>query len=195
VKSLNMVALAAVAVLALAACGSSATPAPAAGTSATPGAAASAPASLGEASTPASVPASAGATASTPAGGAVDLCSLLTPADLKAATGKTYEAGVLDSVGQCYWNVGKSAVNSGDLIGASIQDQQLSLIKSTFPGGVDVTVNGKAAYYNGAQGLGSLWVDIGGRLFILTFPRSGALTADDQTAMQKLAEIAVAKIK
>jgi hypothetical protein len=189
---MKLVSVAAAAILALGACSSSATPAPGAPTAAPGGASASAPAS-GAAS--ASTPASDGASASTPAGSAVDVCSLLTPADLKAATGKTYEAGVLDSVGQCYWNVGKSAANSGDLIGASIQDQQLSMIKSTFPGGVDLTVSGHAGYYNGAQGLGSVWVDIGGRLFILTFPRSGSLTPEEQTAIQKLAEIAVAKIK
>ena len=188
---MKFVALVAAAILALAACGSSATPAPGAPTTAPGGASASTPAGGASASTPAS----GGASASTPAGAAVDVCSLLTPADLKTATGKTYEAGVLDSVGQCYWNVGKSAANSGDLIGASVQDQQLSLIKSTFPGGTDLTVSGKAAYYNGAQGLGSVWVDIGGRLFILTFPRSGALSPEDQTAIQKLAEVAVAKIK
>ncbi len=189
-KSAKLAALAALAIFAVAACGgSSATPAGANAT--TPPASSAAGASAaGATASPSGAAATSAASVAAPA----DLCTLLSAADISAATGKKYEAGFLDSVGTCNWNVGKNPGNSGNLIIASVMDQQLSLIKSTFPGGSDATVGGHAAYWNGSQGLGSMWVDIGGKVFILSFPRSSTLGPDDQAIAQKLAELAISKM-
>jgi hypothetical protein len=125
---------------------------------------------------------------------AVDVCTLLSAADLKSATGKDYGDGVADGSAACAWNVGTSGVNQGDLVYAAVQEQSLDFIKSSFPGGVDATVSGHAAYWNPAQGLSSMWVDVGGRLFVLSFPRSEDLTPEYQAIAQTLAEIAVGKM-
>jgi hypothetical protein len=189
-KSQKLAAIAAVAIFAVAACGgSTATPGGASTTTPAPSSVAGATAAPVTAA-PASVVATLAATAGAP----IDVCTLLSPADLDAATGKKYEPGFLDSSGMCSWNVGTSPGNKGDLIIASIQAQELGAIKSAFEGGADVTVKGHAGYWNGSQGLGSMWVDIGGRLFILSFPRSVTLGPEDQAIAQKLAEIAVGKL-
>ncbi len=193
------VALAAMAIVAVAACGgAAATPVgqPIGGTPS--------PAATGAAATPAGTTGASGApataaTAAATGGAAVglpsDLCSLLTAAEVSTVMGKKYEAGVPDAYGQCSWNVGKSSANSGDLIIVGSQAAELSLIKSTFPGGVDATVAGHAAYWNGKQGLGTMWVDLGGgKLFTLGFPRSVDLGETDRAAAQKLAELAFAKM-
>lgn len=186
-KSPKLAAVAAVAILALAACGGSgASPDGAA----TPTAAADGGTTASEAPTAAS---SSDTTTPAPSVGSVDTCALFSPADLKTATGKDYGAGVSDTIG-CSWNVGASGVNQGDLIYATIQDQSLDFIKSSFIGGVDVTVGGRAGYWHPGEGLGSMWVDIGGRLFVLSFPRSGDLGPEVQVIAQALAEIAVAKM-
>jgi hypothetical protein len=195
VKSAKLAALAALAIFAVAACGgSSATPAGANATtppaSSAAGASAAGATAAGATASPSGPAATSAASVAAPA----DLCTLLSAADISAATGKKYEAGFLDSVGTCNWNVGKNPGNSGNLIIASVMDQQLSLIKSTFPGGSDATVGGHAAYWNGSQGLGSMWVDIGGKVFILSFPRSSDLGPEDQAIAQKLAELAIAKM-
>ena len=171
-KSPKLIAVAALAIFAVAACGSSAAPTGAGTPTAAPGG--------GTTTTPA------------PTGGAVDMCALLSPADLKTVTGGDYGDGVLDSVGQCTWRVGGTAVNVGDgQVVAAIQDQQLSFIKSTFSGGVDVTVSGQAGYWNPEQGLQSIWVDVGGRTLVLSFDPVGP---DAQAIAQKLAEIALSKM-
>ena len=130
---------------------------------------------------PGATPASSGA--------AVGVCALLTPAEINAATGLTYLDGTLDLAGQCEWNTNASGANSGDLIIAAIQTQDLAFTKSTFgTGGTDVTVAGHAGFYNPAQGLNSLWVDIGGgQLLILSFPRSGDLDPSYQAIAITLA--------
>jgi hypothetical protein len=195
VKSLKLAAVAAIATFVMAACGSTtATPGGASTPTASPSSAVGASAPATSAAATSAAPASTTATAAATVGAPVDLCSLLSPADLDAATGKKYEAGFLDSSGACSWNVGLFPGNNGNLIIASIQDQPLSLIKSTFEGGVDVTVSGHAGYWNGGQGLASMWVDIGGRVFILSFPRSVTLGPADQAIAQALAEIAVGKM-
>jgi hypothetical protein len=192
------IAIAVLALLAVTACG---------GATATPAGQpipTAAPASTGAGATTAASPA-AGDTAAPPSaaatGGAVvgvphDLCALLTAAEISSLTGKKYEAGVADTtIGTCSWNVGKSSANSGDLIFAGTQAADLALIKGTFPGGVDATVNGHAAYWNGKQGLGTMWVDLGGgQLFTLSFPRSSDLGETDRALAQRLAEIALGKM-
>ena len=189
-------AIAVLALVALAACGgASATPAgqPASAAPATSGAAATTAASApaGDTAAPPSAAATSGGV-----GLPSDLCSLLTAAEISSLTGKKYEAGVADpTLATCSWNVGKSNVNSGDLIFAGTQAADLGLIKSTFPGGVDATVNGHAAYWNGKQGLGTMWVELSaGQLFTLGFPRSSDLGETDRALAQRLAEIALGKM-
>lgn len=134
--------------------------------------------------------------ATSPPVGAVDLCSLLTAADLKSATGLEYSAGDLDSVGQGLWNIEGASANTGSLVVAYIQPADLGFIKSTFgTGGVDLTVGGRPAFYNPTQGLSSLWVDVGGgRTFVLSFPRSSDLDPTYQALAVQLAELALSRM-
>jgi len=182
----KLAAIAAVALLSIAACGGGA-PAP------TGAAATNAPS--GTTSPTAAPP--VGAT-SPPIGGTVDVCSLLTPAELNAATGRDdYAAGRLDSAGQCLWNTEGTTVNEGDLIAGYINpDVTLDFIKSSFgAGGSDATVNGLAAFWNPSAFLASMWVDIGGgRVFVLSFPSSSDLAPSYTQLAQQLAEIAVGRI-
>ena len=125
------------------------------------------------------------------------MCSLLTPDEINAATGKdNYAAGVEDSVGGCLWNLDGLSANQGDLIVANIQTLDLSFVKSSFgSGGSDATVNGLAAFWNPSAFLSSMWVDIGGgRLFVLSFPSSSDLAPSYTQIAQQLAEIAVGRI-
>lgn len=172
----------------LAACGASATPTTPPRATTNPATGTTAPASAPAVAPSAAVTSNPGSTA-----GAGDLCSLLSPSDLKTATGKTYLAGTLDAAGQCNWNTDASGANSGDLVILAVQAAPLSYIKSSFgSGGSDATVAGHAAFWNPTLGLQSMWVDIGGgNVLVLSFPSSTELTAADQTAAQSLAEIAV----
>lgn len=129
--------------------------------------------------------------ASQPAG-ALDLCGLLSAADLKTVTGADYGDGVLDDYGMCTWRVGGASVNNGDgQVVVAVQDVPLATFTGTFPGGVDMTVSGQAGYWNPDQGLQSIWVDIGGRTLVISFDPVGP---DTQAIAQKLAEIAIGKI-
>jgi hypothetical protein len=130
----------------------------------------------------------------TPAGpGAADICSLIPPAALSAATGKAYLPGTVDISGQCEWNTNASGANSGDLIVAGLVTQDLGITKSMFAtGGEDVTVAGHPGFYNPGQGVNSLWVDVGGgQLFVLSFPRSGDLDPSFKAVALALATTAV----
>ncbi len=193
---LKLAAVTALTIVALTACGSStATPAGAGATTPASSATAAATAAATAGAATAAAASSAAATTAASQGPTAALCSLLTPADLKAATGKTYEAGVTDAMGGCLWNVGKTQVNNGDLIGAAIQSGELATFKAAFAGGADTTVAGKPAYWNGKEGLQSMWVELGGgRVFTLVFPRSGDLGPADQAIAQALADIAVGKM-
>lgn len=128
--------------------------------------------------------------------GTVDVCGLLTAAEISAATEQDYSEGTVDSVGQCLWNTEGNTTNTGSLIVGYIQPQTLSFMKSTFgSGGVDVTVGGHAAFYNPTQGLGTLWIDIGaGQLLSLSFPRSFDLNPSYQALALQLAEIALSRM-
>jgi hypothetical protein len=185
-RSSKLAGVAAIAIFAVAACGGSGS-APTGGT--TTSAPTSAPA--GATTTPASAPAGATTTPAT-AGTPIDLCALLSPADLKTVTGGDYGAGVTDSVGQCTWRVGGATANNGDgQVIAGTADATLDVIKGNFPGGTDVTVSGHAGYWNPAQGLQSIWVDAGGRLLVLSFD---PVDSDTLGFAQKLAEIAIGKM-
>ena len=203
-RSSKLVALAALAIVAVMACGGSgagatavvkptaapaggaATPAPTAAPTAAPAGAATTPA-------PTAVPTAVPATAAAPAG-AADPCALLTPADLKTVTGQDYGAGTYDGYSACVWDFPGANANTGNAIAASVPDQSLATIKGAFPGGVDVTISGHAAYWNPVQGLQTIWVDLGARTLAVTFLSSRTLGPDDQVAAQKLAEIAVGKM-
>lgn len=178
-KSPQLVAVATLTILALVACGGSSTPSGAPSPATEPGGAATTPA-----------PADGTTTTPAPAAGPVDLCALLSAADLKTATGDDYGDGVLDSAGQCIWRVGGTDFNEGDgQVVAFIQDVPLETFKDMFGGGVDLTVSGQAAYWNPDDGLKSMWVDVGGRTLVLSFDPVGD---DGQAIAEKVAEIALA---
>ena len=189
----KLASLAAIAMVVVAACGGSTTT-PTSPPKATTGPVAATTLASSVPGAPTAAPPTTPASQTTaPGGGTGDLCALLTPADLKTATGKTYLAGTLDAAGQCNWNTDASGANSGDLIIVAVQAEPLDFVKSSFgSGGVDATVGGHAAFWNPSQGLGSMWVDIGsGNLLVISLPRSSDLTASDQAVVQALAEAAV----
>ena len=115
VRAFKWAGLAAISMV-LAACGGAATPTSPPRATTNPITSTAAPASAPAVATGAPIPSSP---ASTAAGG--DLCSLLSPSDLKTATGKTYLAGTLDAAGQCNWNTDASGANSGDLVILAMQ--------------------------------------------------------------------------
>ena len=183
----KVLAFAALAVLALAACGGSPTP-PTGVPNVTPTLASQATPTLASDATPtlASV-----ATPSAPITGAVEVCSLLTPADLKAATGDDYLAGTsgLPDLSDCNWRTAE-----GDIISAYIQASPLgfNFHKDNTPsGGVDLTVAGHPAFYNrfAENAVSStLWVDLGGgREFSVWYIESQAIAV-------QLAEIALGRM-
>ena len=173
VKSLKLLVVAALAACAFAACGGSTT-APTGGSGiqiVTPAPGAASPAA-----------------ATSPGGNAGDSCALLSTVDLATTLGGDYAAGALDSVGQCVWS------GADGIVVLFVQDVELEFIKSTFTGGVDTTVGGNAAYWNPAEGLRSLWVDVGdGQTLVLSFPQTSDLGPEDQAKAEKLAEIAIGK--
>ena len=151
---------------------------------------------------PASTPASAGSTvapaatsgpaATTPPIGAINACTLLTSAAIKAATGVDYGAGADDGYGQCTWLAGTGTVNTGDgQIVATFVDSDVATLKSTFSGGVDLTIAGRTAYWNPAAGVQTLWVDLDGKALALSFD---PVDVDTQAIAVKIAEAALANL-
>jgi hypothetical protein len=136
----------------------------------------------------------AAAVAGTPAAPAVvaaELCATLSAADLKTATTKAYSAGVPDDFGSCTWTFTGETSSDGSRIFAAIQDATLDYIKGAFAGGTDLTVAGHPAYWNLLQDTGSVWVDVNGRLFVLSISPG---TADSQASMVALAGVAAPKL-
>jgi hypothetical protein len=183
VKSSKLLVAAVLAAFAITACSGSAT-APTGGSgiqivTPAPGAASPAPVTSPDGTT----------TSPAPGGDAGDSCALLSTADLATTLGGAYAAGTLDSVGQCVWS------GADGIVVLFVQDVELEFIKSTFTGGVDTTVGGNAAYWNPAEGLRSLWVDVGdGQTLVLSFPQTADLGPEDQAKAEKLAEIAIGKL-
>ena len=168
-----------------------------------PGTPTAAPVEASSAPTDAPVDATAPPTSApvdaTPGAGtsAIDVCSLLSPQDLSAATRNEYLEGVLDDYGQCYWDGNQiGGGTAGSTVIGAILAADLATIKGSFgEGGVDMTIDGHAAFYNPKQGLGSLWVDIGGgRLLVLSFPRSADLDPSFQAIAEQLAKAALANL-
>ena len=188
-------AVAAVAIAVFAACGGSSAP--------TTGAVGPTPAGQAtNAPTAAAAPTAGAATPAAPAGGATlspadwatKLCGLLTPADLKTATGDDYGAGVPDAYGLCTFEVGGGSTNTGKgQVVAAVQYLTLSYVKSSFGGGgSDASVSGHAAFWNPTSGLQSMWVDVGGgALLVLSFD---PVTNDSQAAAQAIATVIVGKM-
>lgn len=182
------------AVLALAACGGgSGTPTtPAA--AATSGAGSSVVTATGApATTAAGAPTSAPATAQPSAAGLLDLCSLLTAADLRTWRGDNYQEGQLTSTGgYCHWDRGNQP---DEQVITATDARSLDAIKSVATGEVDMTVDGHAGISIRQADLHilSIYVDIGGQLLVLEFGTS-ASTANDQAAAQALAEIAIGNL-
>lgn len=189
-----MVAVATFSAFALAACGG-----PAAGPTARSSSAPATSTPLGVATPVAgptlAPPASTGVT--DPAAVAAQLCAAASGADVSAAmhqaAGEEYAAGVPDPYGQCTWRVGGAPANNGDgQLVAAFLVQSVSFIKSTFPGGVDVNVDGHAGYWHPGEGLQSQWVDVGdGRLLVLSFD---PVTDTTQTSAAVLARLFLSKI-
>ncbi len=179
---LTLLTLSTVAVLALAACG--------AGTGPT-----NAPITT-QASTATDVPPAAtqgAAATTTPGGGGTTApCSLFTQAELNTATGKDWGAGKDDGYGQCIWHVGTATVNDGKgQIVATFVDSDLATLKTAFSGGADLTVQGKAAYWNPAEGVQTFYIDQGAKTLALSFdPIYPEILAD----VLKLADVAVSKL-
>jgi hypothetical protein len=180
-RSLKLVAVAGVALFAIAACGGS-------GGSAAPTGVTPTAASAGATATPgAGTPAPGGTAAA-----AGDPCKLLTVADLKTATGDDYGAGVNDGYGSCIWRVGGATTNNGDgQVTVGLVDGDVATMKSTFLGGVDLNVGGHTAYWAPTQGVQSIWVDLGGRLLVVSID---PVEADSQTVVLKLATVAFGNI-
>ncbi len=133
-----------------------------------------------------------------PIGGTIDVCSLLTPAELSAALGETYVAGTLDSVGQCLWNIEGETGNTGSLVVAYVNPEAYSVLHGLLgiqTGSTDLTVGGHAAFYNPTESYNSLWVDVGGAgTFVLSFPQSNDLDPSYQAIAVQLAEIALGRM-
>lgn len=169
--------------------------------SASPGAPTAAPATAtpGPGATTAPTTPPAGPTNAPPTGPAVDICALLSPEELSAATGKDYLAGLPDDFGQCYWDGDQLGPqhNAGDTIVGAINVQELAFIKSAFEaGGSDVALAGQhPAFYNPTEGLGSIWVDLGnGSLLVLSVPTSGDLDPSYERILVQLALTALSKM-
>lgn len=125
------------------------------------------------------------ATPTAPVGGAVDICSLLTPADLKAATGNDYLVDTESTGdGNCSWDTAE-----GDSINIYVLANPFGFNfhkDNAEAGGVDLTVSGHPAFYDKAQG--APYVDLGGgRDLSVWFAASQAIAV-------QLAEIALSKI-
>ena len=60
---------------------------------------------------------------------------------------------------------------------------------------MELTVSGRAAFYNPKEFYNSLWVDIGGAgTFVLSFPQGGDLNPSYQAIAISLAEIALSRM-
>ena len=130
--------------------------------------------------------------------GTIDPCALLTPAEISAAVGETYAAGVDDDFGNCVWNIEGETGNTGDIVSIRIDPQTYAFLHSLMgiqEGAVDVTVGGHAAFYNPLEFYNALWVDAGGAgTIILSFPRGGDLDPSYQAIATQLGAIALSRL-
>jgi hypothetical protein len=183
------------AVLALAACGGgSGTPTTPAAV-ATSGAGSSVVTATGApGTTAAAAPTSAPATGQPTSARLLDLCSLLTTADLFTVLDGHYLEGQLTSTGgYCHWDSGNSQLN--EQVITAIDPRSLDAIKSAVTGETDMAVNGHAgiSLRDATNRIETIYVDIGGQVLDLEFGTSSSATKD-QEAAQALAEIAIGNL-
>lgn len=211
----SVVTLAAVSAFVVAACGAAATPTaiitPTASLVVGPTAAASSPVATPSSASPITVttPPSSAPTPTAPppptlaptqapsatAAAVVDLCALLSAADLHRVLGGSWMEGRLGVMGgYCFWL--HSSTASYDQVTTAIDERSIEEIKSATPNGVDMTVSGHAGYRvrdeNSDVQTTYVWVDLGGQSLTMEITSSSA--ADDQISAQELAEIAIGNI-
>ncbi len=209
----SVVTLAALSAFVVAACGAAATPTaiitPTASLAVGPTAAASSPVATPSSASPITVttPPSSAPTPtptapptlaptqapSATAAAVVDLCALLSAADLHSVLGGSWIEGHLTATGAyCFWGSGNV---SSDQVVTGIDERSIEEIKSATPNGVDMTVSGHAGYWVRDENsyIQSTFVDLGGQTLIVEMPISSS-AADDQISAQKLAEIAIGNI-
>lgn len=210
----SVVTLAAVSAFVVAACGAAATPTaiitPTASLVVGPTAAASSPVATPSSASPITVttPPSSAPTPPPPpptlaptqapsatAAAVVDLCALLSAADLHRVLGGSWMEGRLGVMGgYCFWL--DSSTASYDQVTTAIDERSIEEIKSATPNGVDMTVSGHAGYRvrdeNSDVQTTYVWVDLGGQSLTMEITSSSA--ADDQISAQELAEIAIGNI-
>ena len=163
------------------------------------GAPASAPAATTAGGGPTTVPAATtagGGPTTAPAATHADPCTLLTQADIKTATGSDYGVGVPDSYGHCRWFFGNSTVDEGKGMVAvyfAAAGTTLDSVKSGTPSaGVDLTVSGHPAYWDGISFGPSIWVDLGTSILVVGLD---PLPLGGQAMVQRMAELAVARLE
>jgi hypothetical protein len=184
-------AVAAVALLALAACGGAAAPSTGTAAPATSpvGTSTTAPATT---SAPATTPAVA-TTAPAGTAGAIDLCALLTKEDVNAVIpGGSTEGTLTKPVGgYCYWE----NATTGERVITAIEPRTLDAIKASATACVDITVGGHAgcSLRDEASHVQTTFIDIGAQSLIVEIPTSSDPAAD-LTNAQALAEIAVGNL-
>ena len=213
----SVVTLAAVSAFVVAACGAAATPTaiitPTASLVVGPTAAASSNMATPSSATPITVttPPSSAPTPTAPppptptlaptqapsatAAAVVDLCALLSAADLHSVLGGSWMEGSLGVMGgHCFWL--DSSTASYDQVTTGIDERSIEEVKSATPNGVDMTVSGHAGYRvrdeNSDVQTTYVWVDLGGQSLTMEITSSSA--ADDQISAQELAEIAIGNI-
>jgi Protein of unknown function (DUF3558) len=135
-----------------------------------------------------------GATAA-PTSRTADPCTLLTQADIKAATGVDYGPSVADGYGHCQWFFGTSMVNEGKgavTVSFASTGTTLESIKAgPFAGGVDTTVSGHPAYWSPMDAGPGIWVDLGTSVLVVGID---PVPAGGQAIAEHLAALAVAKL-
>lgn len=211
----SVITLAAVSAFVVAACGAAATPTaiitPTASLVVGPTAAASSPVATPSSASPITVttPPSSAPTPTAPppptlaptqapsatAAAVVDLCALLSAADLHSVLGGSWMEGSLGVMGgHCFWL--DSSTASYDQVTTGIDERSIEEVKSATPNGVDMTVSGHAGYRvrdeNSDVPTTYVWVDLGGQSLAMEIHSSSA--ADDQISAQELAEIAIGNI-
>ncbi|MEO7118181.1 MAG: hypothetical protein ABIZ34_04335 [Candidatus Limnocylindrales bacterium] len=126
-------------------------------------------------------------TSPTPATGDIDLCSLLTAADVTTVLGGGWVEGVMAN-DYCHWDSGSSP---SDQVVTFVQPGTIETFN--IDGAIALAPGGHTAYtHRDAEfHLQTTWIDIGGgTVLIVEFPTTSDASADVESATQ-LSEIAV----
>lgn len=194
-----MMLVAALVVLALAACGSRGEPTPPTvaatpGSTATPGSSGSA---VPSASTPTpagpAAPSGAPATAQATPRGPLQLCSLLTTDALHTVLGGSWREGQLTSTASaCHWDRGGP---SDQQVVTMTDARSLNSITAATPDGTVMAVEGLRGFgvRQAAAHLFTIYVDIGGELLVVEFGTSSSAGKDLEHA-QTLAEVVIGNL-